>query len=565
MLAKSLSFILEKFLSEFIEPGSWNQENIHIGVWSGNVVLENLVFKNSLFDLLKVPLSLVYGVIGKIELFIPWTNLGNEPVVVTVEKIFLLIGPKYVWDPKAYNNRKQLQKQARLAAAELFASKRVPGNSRKGYRDTAIDWLIHKIVDNVRVNIREVHVRYEDRVSCPSDFCVGITLESMYVQSTKKQKEKDNKNNCETASGKDTASRATLQPSTNKQKDIEELHIDGDNDFHKLIEVNNLSLYWNPLVSCSCDVCVGIFSGRPVVEVDNLMARTIPKHHQDFYERPRHHYIVQPVNIKLFVDASLDIKKLHKTKVSIKIEVSEVLLGFEDNQFRDFLLLSNNFSNFAQLEQFSMFRPKVRVHEDPRAWWQYAFNAVKDQWRSEKMKRLSWRQLHQRRRDKLVYIALWQSKLLGGGSAGLQKPQDTSEVGAFPSKETSIHIEVTNRDHPLYQEELRLAENRQLGSRSNNATSISASIPVSVSPPRTKMSGEEMRPLTPERVRLLIFLEEILSFEDIIFFRSLAEQVFIVTADTLTLIHTFSHTHILSHAHTHIHSLTGSNYLLTCF
>jgi hypothetical protein len=43
MFEKTFAFFLENFLSEFIEEGSWNQKNIQVGVWSGYIVLENLV------------------------------------------------------------------------------------------------------------------------------------------------------------------------------------------------------------------------------------------------------------------------------------------------------------------------------------------------------------------------------------------------------------------------------------------------------------------------------------------------------------------------------------------
>jgi hypothetical protein len=42
---------------------------------------------------------------------------------------------------------------------------------------------------------------------------------------------------------------------------------------------------------------------------------------------------------------------------------------FEDRMFREMIALSANMNSFMQLEQFSMYRPKSTVAEDPRAWW----------------------------------------------------------------------------------------------------------------------------------------------------------------------------------------------------
>jgi vacuolar protein sorting-associated protein 13A/C len=65
------------------------------------VALENLVLKKRLVDMLELPVSLVHGVIGRFELRIPWSNMGNEPVVCVIDKVHLVVEPKYEWDAEA--------------------------------------------------------------------------------------------------------------------------------------------------------------------------------------------------------------------------------------------------------------------------------------------------------------------------------------------------------------------------------------------------------------------------------------------------------------------------------
>ena len=48
------------------------------------------------------PISLNYGYIGRFEIRIPWSNLGVDPVMIIIDKINLLIEPKYEWDPGKY-------------------------------------------------------------------------------------------------------------------------------------------------------------------------------------------------------------------------------------------------------------------------------------------------------------------------------------------------------------------------------------------------------------------------------------------------------------------------------
>ena len=69
-------------------------------------------------------------------------------------------------------------------------------------------------------------------------------------------------------------------------------------------------------------------------------------------------------------------------------------------------------SNFSKLEEFSSYRPKVSVRENPSAWWRYAINAVRFQMQKlSERKSLTLKQLLERKNDKLVYIELWKRKL----------------------------------------------------------------------------------------------------------------------------------------------------------
>ena len=65
MFEQGLAYILKYLLGEYVEDGHLFQDKIQIGVWSGLVILENLILKKTLFDMLDVPIALKYGFIGK--------------------------------------------------------------------------------------------------------------------------------------------------------------------------------------------------------------------------------------------------------------------------------------------------------------------------------------------------------------------------------------------------------------------------------------------------------------------------------------------------------------------
>jgi vacuolar protein sorting-associated protein 13A/C len=300
MFEQGLSFLLKKLLRDFVEDGDNLNEKVQVGVWSGLIVLENLVLKNSIFNLLDIPIVLNYGYIGRFELHIPWSRLGYEPVTVVLDKIYILVEPKYEWNPGAADRREQAMKQAKLTAAELFASQRLQESQNNGgYAGLAKNWflgaLISKIVDKIQITIRELHFRYEDKMSCPTEFCVGLSFESLHLLSREGSGRYD-----------EHFSPSKSHIDTERNYD-QELKITGSDAWHKLIELNHLALYWNPLHSKGLDVCSCAFIGRSPREIQTLMSRTVVTRVFKSYERPRHHYILNPVDINAFLDVSVNL------------------------------------------------------------------------------------------------------------------------------------------------------------------------------------------------------------------------------------------------------------------
>ncbi|CAM9592413.1 unnamed protein product [Choristocarpus tenellus] len=181
-----ISSLLTRLLGEYVEEGSFSRETLRVGVWSGLVVLENMQIKKDLLDKLGLPLTLSRGIIGRLELHIPWSNLWKDPIVVVINRVFLVVEPKYEWDERAMKRREQAIKRSKIASAEIFRLSphlgiaQEEGSSRPGGSTSAggaggggkwslgvqkrvMEFLITKIVDSVQVHVEEVHLRYEVR------------------------------------------------------------------------------------------------------------------------------------------------------------------------------------------------------------------------------------------------------------------------------------------------------------------------------------------------------------------------------------------------------------------
>jgi hypothetical protein len=96
----------------------------------------------------------------------------------------------------------------------------------------------------------------------------------------------------------------------------------GGDSFFKVVQLNHLSVYWNPLTSpspsasssasssaslrSSIDVCCCPFIGRPSLDIQQLMSRTIANRMHQLVDRPRHHYILFPLDISSHLDVIFD-------------------------------------------------------------------------------------------------------------------------------------------------------------------------------------------------------------------------------------------------------------------
>ena len=67
-----------------------DSEKIRVSAWQGDVELRNVQLKKTALDALRAPIALDAGYIGSLRLKVPWTNLGEEAVVVEIDRVFLL-------------------------------------------------------------------------------------------------------------------------------------------------------------------------------------------------------------------------------------------------------------------------------------------------------------------------------------------------------------------------------------------------------------------------------------------------------------------------------------------
>ncbi|KAL2145881.1 hypothetical protein VTI28DRAFT_5963 [Corynascus sepedonium] len=382
MLEGLVAGLLNRFLGMYVK--NFDPTQLKVGIWSGDVKLRNLELRREALDQLKLPINVVEGHLGELTLVIPWSNLRGAPVKVFIEDVFLLASPK---EEAEYNEeeearRKQRIKMEKLDSAELLKERSQEGLSQEEQKRTQsfTESLVTKIVDNLQVTVKNIHVRYEDAISAPGHpFALGFTLEEFSAVSTD-----------------DGWAPTFIQDSTTTT--------------HKLATLESLAVYWNTDTKL---MGPGREAHTPGVEVtphDEMLEnfKTMIVRSDNDLSR-NHQFILKPVSGQ----AKIELDKTghpQAPKFKANLLFDEIGLVLDDQQYRDALMMVDLFHYFIRHQEYKKYQPKgVTPKEDPRAWLKFAGDAVLSKIH-ERNRRWSWEYFKERRDDRRRYIELFKKR-----------------------------------------------------------------------------------------------------------------------------------------------------------
>ncbi|KAF1812213.1 vacuolar protein sorting-associated protein 13 [Eremomyces bilateralis CBS 781.70] len=377
MLESVVANLLNRFLGMYVQ--NFDPKQLNVGIWSGDVKLRNMELRREALDQLRLPLNVIEGHLGQLTLQIPWSNLRGKPVRVIIEDVFLLAAPKVdtEYDVDEEERRQHAVKMEKLDSAELLKDRNTEGMSQeeqqKNQSFTAS--FVTAIVDNVQVSVKNIHIRYEDSISHPGHpFALGITLEGFDAVST------------------EADWRPTFIQSTSGTT-------------HKLASLKSLAVYWdtdNELLSSGVGTQEGLEHDDFVERLKSMIART------DETDLDSHQYLLKPVTGRagLEIDKS---GKLDRPKMKAKLLFDELGFIMDNDQYRDALMLVDLFHYYIRHQEYRKLQPKSKPKEDPRAWIQFAGQAVLDKIH-ERNRRWSWEYFKERRDDRIRYIDFFKKK-----------------------------------------------------------------------------------------------------------------------------------------------------------
>uniref|UniRef100_M4BNJ8 Chorein N-terminal domain-containing protein n=1 Tax=Hyaloperonospora arabidopsidis (strain Emoy2) TaxID=559515 RepID=M4BNJ8_HYAAE len=382
--------LLTSALGSYIEPKCFSSDKINVAVWSGYVVLTELEVKpEAVADLPAV--KLVRGLVGSVELKIPWNRLQSDSVVATVDDVYLLLRTEADVDAVMRQMDEFTLKKKLLE--ELYAQEKheEDAGTRTSSEDGFAARLFNKIIDNVELHVRRIHIRLEDYSTGDHPFSVGMTIESVHVQSTN----------------------SNWQPSYVDTSKSHEPRI------YKIMELNHLSVYCDPEgeLQRGCDINFETCSAETFSSAFN---RAIPKrfddnrfHHMQLYPSPQqHHFLLKPVDASARLVVNRDVFDASMPKFEIDVNVPEVAFRLEESQYCDLLYLVSALQApdyYMKFQQYRESRPQIAVLDGPAEWWKYAIASVVKDVKSKKQQ-WTWGFIKDRREDRKRYVSLWQQK-----------------------------------------------------------------------------------------------------------------------------------------------------------
>ncbi|CAI5744286.1 unnamed protein product [Peronospora destructor] len=383
--------LLTSALGSYIDPKCFSRDKINVAVWSGYVVLTDLEIKPEVVAELPA-FRLVRGLVGSLELKIPWNRLQSDSVVATVDDVYLLLRTEEDVDAVMRQMDEFTMKKKLLE--ELYAqAKRQEDDTTDSRDDGFAARLVNKIIDNLELHVRRIHMRVEDYSTGDHPFAFGLTIESVHVQST----------------------------NSNWQSSYVDAFKSNEPRIFKSVGLNHLSVYCNPdcelqrdrqidFQTCSAEKFSSAFSCAIPKRFDD---RHVSNFYMQLYPSPQqHHFLLKPIDANARLIVNRDVFDANVPKFEIDVNVSEIAFRLEESQYCDLLYLVSAMQlpdHYMKYQRYRKFRPQTAVFEEPAVWWKYAITSVimdlktrKQQW--------TWDYMKDRREDRKRYTSLWQQK-----------------------------------------------------------------------------------------------------------------------------------------------------------
>eukprot|EP00795_Rhopilema_esculentum_P010935 gene10935-19770_t len=387
--------LLNKHLGQYVQ--NLDPSQLKIGIWDGNVKLNNLELKDTALDDLSLPIKVVRGHLGRLLLSIPWKNLYNEPTEVTVENLFLLAKPnKDVKYDRVKDEQEQLEKKQKQLENIEEARKREEEARKKDKKkdeesDSFAEKLATQVVKNLQVSIRNIHIRYEDTVTTPGfPFSIGVTLDGLSALTTDQ----------------------TFMPKIIKESVTM---------IHKLVKMDNLALYWN-----TNETFKEMNNSEWLKFISDGIARSSTLSGMNYILEPINANMKMKINTKPGVDMNIP-------RFFLNLVMEQLGLCLSKTQYYSMMEILESFEMMTRNEPFRKYRPHVSPKESRKEWWRYAITSILEEDVRRRFRMWSWKHIKEHRELCRAYQKKYRDKLKN-------KSQSKTSVRELEEMEMKLNV-----------------------------------------------------------------------------------------------------------------------------
>ncbi|XP_047359322.1 vacuolar protein sorting-associated protein 13 isoform X3 [Vespa velutina] len=369
--------LLNKVLGEYIQNLDYTQ--LKLSLWGGDVVLTDLLIKETALDVLDLPIRLEYGRLGKLILKIPYKDIWNAQVDAIVEELFVLIVPssQVVYDPEKEAKQQLEAKRAELARIEKN-KQLAETKPHEKLDDSMVEKLIARMIKNIHVEIKRIHVRYEDHVTFKDHpFSFGFTLNTFVLESCT-----------------DTWS------TTDSMKDMYAIP-----QIYKLCTLDGLAVYLNTGIEQ--------FSKNPLSMFSKLFSDGIAT--MD-YTPTDYLYLLGPINVnaklKLNPKPEADGSNYTIPKVWLNLEMFKLRIALTKHQYQTLVQLGEGLDQAQKAAPYRKYRPNVTSYRGHyKEWWKFAYTCILEETVRRHRRNWDWNHMKAHRDMSREYAQVYQTKL----------------------------------------------------------------------------------------------------------------------------------------------------------
>ncbi|GCC33396.1 hypothetical protein chiPu_0011865, partial [Chiloscyllium punctatum] len=428
--------LLNRGLGDYVE--NLDKSQLKLGIWGGNVVLDNLKIKENALNDFDVPFKVKAGQIDKLTLKIPWKNLYSEAVVATLDGLNLLVVPEGSIQYDAEKEEKQLQenKQKELLRIEDALQKAAmkgassgefllslesyvykdakPDKPKEEKKDSFAEKLATQIIKNLQIKITSIHVRYEDAITDSSrPVSVGVTLGELSLQTAD-----ENWTPCILS---DTAK-----------------------IIYKLVRLDCLCAYWNVNSLLLCNNT----REQILLQLKEGIASSAN-------EPKSHDYIFKPISAsaKLCINPSAE-TELNSPKINLDMEVQSIDIEMTKPQYLSIIDLLESVDYMVRNAPYRKYKPNVPLHKNASKWWKYAITGILQVHVRRRYRMWSWGNIKSHRQNLKAYKVayknkLTQTKLSEEVLKQLQNLEKSLDIFNITLARQQAHVEVIRSGHKM--------------------------------------------------------------------------------------------------------------------